>query len=474
MTNDQVRTFQYTALVVRQQPGAPDMYLASIPAAGLLEWADVPSAKADYMAGYQRVYNESRAKDIKEFLENDVNNITPGAIVVAVDGAAIDAQPTSVDGVLSLTVSVTDASFELRLAKHREFFSSRLSEAEAKSVDSLIELAAKSSNAEAESDADEAGIPESYIAALTAELAAACDDFDSLTVSRQKAIKQYIESVSKPGLIIDGQHRVFGAKDVSLHDVYLPVVLLPGLGTAEQVFHFYVLNNKAKPLTPTELRRTVSTSLTNQEIDNLWKRFEDSGVNPEATRWTHKMNTDPKSPFRNLIDFGLGGGGFIKENVAYQVVSKFVNMPRKYRTLQQGVPAWANATEERLDYFFAFWAAIKERYSDLWDSGVKSGGNQLFLKAAMLVLQEFVLDFFVSVKSVRDIEGKPSPIADMEELSALVVAALKFLPPEFFTLEWQEKQLDTSERRTFLLQQMEMAKRNQGKFLGNQQLFKKS
>ncbi|MER6748344.1 hypothetical protein ACFW6C_09865 [Streptomyces fungicidicus] len=473
MTSDQVKKFQYTALVVRQQPGAPDMYLASIPAASLLEWADVPSAKADYMAGYQRVYNPIRAKEIKDFLENDVNNITPGAIVVAVDGAAVDVQNTSVDGVLEVTVSVTDDSFEERLARHRESFFSRLSAAEVENVEALTG-AAQSDNAEAESDVDDAGIPDSYIAALTAELATACNDFDSLPIKRRDAIKQYIDSVSKPGLIIDGQHRVFGAKDVSMHDVNLPVVLLPGLGTAEQVFHFYVLNNKAKPLSPTELRRTVSTSLTNQEIDNLWKRFEDSGVNPEATRWTHKMNTDPKSPFRNLIDFGLGGDGFIKENVAYQVISKFVNMPRKYRTLQEGVPAWEEASEERLDYFFAFWSAIKERYSEVWKSGVQSQGNQLFLKAAMLVLQEFLLDFFVSVKSVRDMEGKPSPIADMEEMSSLVVAALKFIPPDFFTLEWQEKQLDTSERRTFLLQQMEMSKRNQGKFLGNQQLFKKS
>lgn len=450
------------------------MYLVSAPAAGLLEWADVPNAKADYMAGYQRVYSESRAKEIKEFLENDVNNIIPGAIVVAVDGAAIEAETSSVDGVFDVTITLTDESFERRLARHRDFFASRLSDAEAKSVDALIAAATKSNGADSESEADDAGIPESYIATLTAELAAACEDFQSLPSLRQAAIRQYIDSVSKPGLIIDGQHRVFGAKDVSMHDVHLPVVLLPGLGTAEQVFHFYVLNNKAKPLSPTELRRTVSTSLTNQEIDGLWKRFEDSGVNPEATRWTHKMNADPKSPFRNLIDFGLGGGGFIKENVAYQVVSKFVNMPRKYRTLQRGVPAWESSTEERLDYFFAFWSAIKERYSDVWQSGVESGGNQLFLKAAMLVLQDFVLDFFVSVSSVREIEGKPSPIADIDELDALVTAALKFLPPDFFLLEWQEKQLDTSERRTFLREQMEMAKRNQGKFLGNQQLFKKS
>jgi hypothetical protein len=254
------------------------------------------------------------------------------------------------------------------------------------------------------------------------------------------------------------------------------VVLIPGLSNGEQVFHFYVVNNKAQPLSPMELRRTISTSLSNAEIDALWRRFEDAGVNPQAVRWTHKMNTDPRSPFKDLIDFGLGGSGFIKENVAYQLVSKFVGMPRKYRVLYRGIPAFEKKTDERLEYFFVFWTAIRERYQDVWAEGVASGRTvlpQMFYKAAMLVLQEYILDQLVQLMNVRRMEGKPTPFHDFEDLAAVVKAYLADLPPAFFTTEWQEKQLDTTERRAFLKSQIQEVVESQGKNIGNRRLFRK-
>ncbi len=448
------------------------MYVLAVSAAQLLEWADVPNAKADYMAGYQRVYNADRARSIAEFLETDPNNVIPGAIIVTVDADSVSTHSSAVPGVDDIAINVTDRAFEDLLSGVYETFLARLSDAEKASAARPSAESAEAEESEDESP-ENSGIPESYLATLTAELREAQDNYKSLPPERQAAIRNYVQTMSKPGLIIDGQHRVFGGKDVASHDVMLPVVLLPGLPVAEQVFHFYVLNNKAKPLTPTELRRTISTSLTNQEIDGLWDRFETAGVNPEATRWTHKMDADPSSPFLHLLDFGLGASGFLRENVAFQLVSKFVNMPRKYRLLYKDVPAWQNQSDERLAYFFTFWSAVRDRYQSTWDEGVRAGGNQLFMKAGMLVLQELVLDFLVQVMTVRQIEGKPSPFADRDDLADLVVASLKYLPSEFFSREWQEKQLDTSERRAFLRAQMEITIRNQGKNIGNQQLFKK-
>lgn len=472
MASDDVQTFTYTALRVQQQPDGPPMYLLSLDASELLEWADVPNAKADYMAGYQRVYSEDRAKAITDFLNLDPSNVIPGAVIVAISDELCKVLSHTDDGVSRLEVTVNSESFEDRLAHIYSAFWDRLSEAERQSLQTSGNGGSESE--ESDHEVEDGGIPDSYIAALTAELKLATEDLSALPDDRRAAIENYVTSVSKPGLIIDGQHRVFGAKDVSQHGIQLPIVLLPGLDVAEQVFHFYVLNNKAKPLSPTELRRTIATSLTNQEIDRLWTRFEDAGVDPEATRWTHKMNNDAASPFRGLIDFGLGGGGFIKENVAYQVVSKFVNMPRKYRVLYKDITSWQTKSDDRLTYFYALWQAVRDRYKDVWEEQVSNGGGQLVQKAAMLVLQEFVLDFMVQVMAVRQMEGKPSPLADVDDLRDVVKGALTYLPPEFFSTEWQEKQLDTTERRAFLRDQMQKAVNNQGKYLGTLTLFKKS
>ena len=51
---------RYRAVEVKQQPSAPSMYMISASATDLLEWCDIPRAKEDYMAGYQRVLNEGR------------------------------------------------------------------------------------------------------------------------------------------------------------------------------------------------------------------------------------------------------------------------------------------------------------------------------------------------------------------------------------------------------------------------------
>lgn len=66
--------------------------------------------------------------------------------------------------------------------------------------------------------------PDSYLSSLVAELKI----FDKLPIKRQKEISDYIKSISKPGLILDGQHRVYGAKNAN-SEINLPIVILPGM-----------------------------------------------------------------------------------------------------------------------------------------------------------------------------------------------------------------------------------------------------
>ena len=459
------KIFEYTAVKVQQQPGSPAMYLLSIPASELLQWADVPNAKADYMAGYQRVYDPERASKITDFINSDPKNILPGAVIVSVNNGGVVVTDET-NGSFKLTIKPVTRNFQQTLDYTRTQFISRLSKSEKASISKF--LPTSEDQDDKEDGQDDAGIPESYLANLTAEL----NQFEKLSNERKEAIENYLKSVSKPALIIDGQHRVFGAKDVSSCPINLPVVLIPELPTSEQVFHFYVLNNKAKPLSATELRRTISTSLSNEEINNLWKRFEDAGIDPEATRWTHKLDTDKTSPFAGLIDFGFGKG-FIKENVAYQVVSKFANMPKKYKALTKGIKAWEEGNDDRLDYFYAFWTGIKERYSDAWAEAVIAQNGQIFYKASMLVLQEYVLDCLLQQMHVRSMEGKGSILKDQDELNKYIKAILTALPPAFFTTIWTQKQIDTKPGHKIIRSAIESIISNQGKYITKNELFKK-
>ena len=148
-------------------------------------------------------------------------------------------------------------------------------------------------------------------------------------------------------------------------------------------------------------------------------------------------------------------------------------MPKKYKLLYSGIPAFDNKDDDRLDYFYGFWNAIRGIYEEVWSEGVEAAGNQLFMKATLLVLQEYVLDSLVQYTVIRQMDGAESPLKDLTDLEKAVKGILNFLPADFFAIEWQVKQIDTTDGHKFLRAQMEIAVQNQGTKLGYQQLFKK-
>jgi hypothetical protein len=465
----------YKAIKIVQRPDAAPFYVLGVDAPEILEWADVPRKKAAYMAGYQRELDDRHEK-LTKFLKQDPKNIVPGAIIIAVRSDAVNIEEIG-DGVVNLTISQEQASNEELVNRLHERFRSRLSESELKSIELIsqdLDDSQRDSDLDESDDSDDDPIPESYLARLTAELGLAVrDGLDQLLPDRRSAIEEYVQGTAKPGLILDGQHRVFAAKNIDTFDVRLPVVVLPGLETSEQVFHFYVLNNKAKPLKPTELRSTISTSLSNKEIEGLYDRLKSTGVDSEEASWTHKIQTDESSPFRSLVDFGFKDtGGFIPENVLFQVAKKFMKPARRFTLLTKDVDGWTD-DGVRLGLFYSFWGAIKEKYSNAWQVGIEdSDQRQIFYKATMVCLQELLFESLAKGMPSRARKKLASPFADPIDLFGEVEAALFFLPEEFFLKKWQETGLDTKERREFLKGQMEQAINKQGEKLGTIQLFK--
>jgi hypothetical protein len=449
------------------------MYLLGVRAAELLEWCDVPRTKEAYMAGYQRLLSDRRADEITDYLRESSQNVLPGAIIVATDREYV-AIVRDNDQVF-LEIADDPRNFRTKLEELFGGFSTRLSTEELRSAD--IQVTTSTDDDSDEQEQDESEYPRSYIASLAQELTLALQDWDNLNPERRKAIEEYIEGVSKPGLIIDGQHRVIGAKNVSDHDVTLPVIVLHGLPHEEQVFQFYVLNSKAKPLRPTELRRITSTSLTNSEIDALYQRFRTAGVDANEARWTYEMNTSPDSVFRDLLDFGFGtASAVIPENVADQLVRAFMKMPRsRYSALMDPVAGRWNDANERLRIFFDFWRAIREVYSAVWEEAVnaskKGEQRQIFTKVALLTLQRFILDRFVTALPYRS-RSAPPPFATAEATKEMVQSTLANLPAEFFSREWKVKQMDTSAGRELLYAAMGQVWDNAGRNIGYMKLFR--
>lgn len=462
--------YKYVALKVEQRDGAKPFYLLSSPASEIVKWSGVPRKKAEYMVGYQRELDENRFENIKEFLDEDNNNIMPGSILIAIKNENIAINPIQEENGLYELIIKIDNNQDLKQLIYDDLYS-RLDKNEKRFVDNYKISSDIVNTEENIEEYDDYTQPDSYLSSLVAEL----KNFDQLEEARQHEIEEYIQSISKPGLILDGQHRVFGAKNAR-SKINLPIVILPGMDPSEQVFHFYVINNKAKPIKPTELRAVVSTSLSNKEIDELYGRFKLSGVITAEAQWTHFINTDTKSPFNGLINFGLEQDrGIILENVMYQVIKKFIKPNNKYNTNLNLVQDWKNDSgsyDYRLKIFFTFWNVIKKTYPNAWNNAINGNNKQLLMKVSMLTLQEVLFDKLDSLIPFLNSKKLDLPFSCDEALEEHMTFILEVLPEEFFTKEWTEKSLDTPSGKKLLKEQIEKAMNNKGKSLGNMVLFK--
>lgn len=464
--------YEYVALKVDQREGAKPFYILSSPASEIVKWSDVPRKKAEYMVGYQRELDPSRFEKITEFLNQDGNNIMPGSVLIAIKENYINIIPIDEENNLYKLKIKIDLEQDQIMNMFSELYN-RLDDNEKAYVDNFQEqnLVNIKEVENIEQDIDLEIQPDSYLSSLVAELKI----FDKLPIKRQKEISDYIKSISKPGLILDGQHRVYGAKNAN-SEINLPIVILPGMDSSEQVFHFFVINNKAKPIKPTELRAVVSTSLSKKEINSLYSRFKLAGVLAEEAQWTHQINTDTNSPFQGLINFGLEQDrGIIPENVMYQVVRKFIKPNAKYNTNFNLVEDWKNDSgnyEYRLKMFFTFWHAIKNRYPNAWNNALYTTNKQLLQKVSMLVLQEILFNKIDSAMPIYIDNGLTLPFENEDALTSQINIHLKDLPEEFFTKEWTEKGLDTSTGQQLLREQIEKAIWKKGEKIGQLLIFR--
>ena len=338
---------KYHAIKITQSPESEPFYLVSAKADDIVSWADAPRKVASFKVGFQRELNDSRVEDIAEYLRLSDENILPGAILIAMNENDIEISPTDLEDIFEIEIKdKEELSDEDLVSYYISLYESRLSDLEKEKVETVTTELTNDENEENDeltSEESDDIVPKSYLS----DIVIALKKFDTLDAPVKTNILNYLRVNYKPGIILDGQHRVFGAKSISEHSVYLPTVLFPDMKESEQVFHFYVMNNKAVPIKKTELRNVISTSLSDKEIDDLYDRFSAMGVHAKEAKWTTDINTDTESPFRGYISFGLRDGeGFIKENVMDQVIKKFMNPGRQFKTLFIDFEDWFDLNDK--------------------------------------------------------------------------------------------------------------------------------
>lgn len=243
----------------------------------------------------------------------------------------------------------------------------------------------------------------------------------------------------KPGLIIDGQHRVYGA-DKHSGDMHLNVVAFLGGDDTEAAFQFVVINNTAQRVSKDHIK-ALSLNYKEEELN---KRLMDSaGLGLKDTTYEDLQVIDMDPPFKGLINWLRNADGFIPANAVESGMAE-----TRDRAARLGIEGL-----ER-DVFLALWSTVKATRLDQWK---KYPDSRLLQKVSIYALTVFILDNMISAQTVSDV---PIDFADDKTLEQFVEKLVKQIPAEFWTAEWTLTELDTRGGREAVIRELQVITSN--------------
>ncbi len=243
---------------------------------------------------------------------------------------------------------------------------------------------------------------------------------------------------AKPGMIIDGQHRLLGARAFS-PDLMLNVVALINPSDDETAFQFLVVNNKASKVSSNHLK---ALSLNYKE-DKLGDRLRSVRMSiGQHLNFVGFIDKEMQSPFRGKIawsdnppETGFVAPAAIKSAIAY--------------IKQKRVPE-LEEDSILLAFFYAIWNPIAEEWKDSFN-----GETNLLKKVSILCLTEFLVD-----NIVLEYDNQRLDITDLEALSEQTRHLLKSITPKLWEVDWIAKSLDTGAGRTLVRESIILIRRN--------------
>lgn len=287
---------------------------------------------------------------------------------------------------------------------------------------------------------DEANANYSQIAAKSKKSA---KESEFLEHSAEDRLRYSLISLLRPAMIVDGQHRVWGAyNSKSAGDIKFTVCAIKDTDWIEQVFQFVVLNKLAKPISPSFLTSLLNTSLTNNEVSEIEERFDIIGIKNTDRKIIKYLNHNEASPFFQMISEptelqGFDNEGKLSDKGMIRLAKRWISIGRTKKELEMFAPALGATTmsaarkewdkyETWTTYFFAFWSLLKKKYEKdgVWE---KKPGYHLLYIVTMSAMQ----DLFLRKKSGGDAEFKSLP-----EFEAQVTKFFDRVVPPFF-MGWE-------------------------------------
>jgi hypothetical protein len=340
-----------------------DLLLFAAPASALISWAGIPRKAWHIRMLFQRPITPGRAKDLKSFWSMASAGgpegfiLGPTAIVVAIQG-----DPPIEDGKIDLTfqpvVDLEGDPFEALPPLVDQLYPQ---------IKARLSHEQRATLAEFETAPFDRTVPDikhDYVFEFAVQMAqlradpkrfAAVNEIDDAQLTD---IVVSMESLCRPALVVDGQHRLWGAAS-SGREIILPVVGIPHCGWTDQIYQFVVINETAEKVETSLLTDIFGSSLTRTEQETVRRKLSKSHVDVESRIAAVVASRDPNSPFYNMISLRIEGT--VPENYNPYLSERTI------RLLIDGTTQFSRGWRSYDDFYDAF-VAPSFPVREEWDS----------------------------------------------------------------------------------------------------------
>lgn len=255
---------------------------------------------------------------------------------------------------------------------------------------------------------------------------AACAGISRVTVTWNSDLKDGSRT-SRPGYVIDGQHRLKGIERFNA-DTLIPIVAILEADNDETAFQFLVINNKASKVPTDHVRALLTLKADEAQLEERLKSARLSlNQNYESVGFA---DSDDDSPFRGLIKWPLNQNGYVVPT-AIEISIENIRRHGAKTDLSEPEPAQA--------FFRAIWTVIHAKWGDIWNPDSK-----LLSKVAIICLTEF---FTMNLMIWARHPKSELDITNEDDVKENAEGILESLDPQFFTADWASSSYDTGAGR---------------------------
>ena len=230
------------------------------------------------------------------------------------------------------------------------------------------------------------------------------------------AVDDNIADADKPGLVIDGQHRLIGMEEFD-SNLRVNVVALVNVGDVEKAFQFLVINNKATRVS-SDLIRTLALDYKEHE---LAQRLQTARLTlDENLRYVGIMDSDPLSPFCGNIALVTSQNDGAQRFVAPAAIENSIAIIQR-----KEVKELAN-DDALCDFFYAIWDPIKDQWPGIW-----TAESKLMHKVCIVAMTTYLTEGLIAKYDWDELD-----VADPEAVRKATRRLLASQTPEFWTCEW--------------------------------------